>query len=53
MTTEQAERVIDTQAREFEDLKPYLVARWREMRAETDEIVAGSDAASGVEPGRS
>jgi hypothetical protein len=53
MTTEQAERVIDTQAREFEDLKPYLVARWREMRAETDEIVAGSGAASGVEPGRS
>jgi glucosylglycerate synthase len=34
MTTDQAERVIDAQAREFEELKPYLVARWREM-AET------------------
>jgi hypothetical protein len=32
MTTEQAERVIDAQAREFEDLKPYLVTRWKEMR---------------------
>jgi glycosyltransferase involved in cell wall biosynthesis len=53
MTTEQAERVIDTQAREFEDLKPYLVTRWREMRAETDEIEAGSGAASGAESGRS
>jgi glucosylglycerate synthase len=31
MTTDQAERVIDGQAREFEELKPYLVARWREM----------------------
>ena len=35
MTTDQAERVIDQQAREFEELKPYLVTRWREMRAET------------------
>jgi len=35
MTTDQAERVIDAQAREFEELKPYLVGRWREMRAET------------------
>jgi hypothetical protein len=34
MSTEQAERVIDTQAREFEELKPYLVQRWRAMRAE-------------------
>jgi hypothetical protein len=34
LTTDQAERVIDAQAREFEELKPYLVARWREMRAE-------------------
>ena len=34
-TTDQAERVIDAQARQFEELKPYLVARWREMRAET------------------
>ncbi len=32
MTTDQAERVIDAQAKEFEELKPYLVARWREMR---------------------
>jgi glucosylglycerate synthase len=33
MTTDQAERVIDSQAREFEELKPYLVGRWKEMRA--------------------
>jgi len=33
MTTDQAERVIDDQARQFEELKPYLVARWQEMRA--------------------
>jgi hypothetical protein len=33
MTTDQAERVIDDQARQFENLKPYLVGRWREMRA--------------------
>jgi glucosylglycerate synthase len=33
MTTDQAERVINEQARQFEELKPYLVARWREMRA--------------------
>jgi glycosyltransferase involved in cell wall biosynthesis len=33
MTTDQAERVIDDQARQFEELKPYLVARWGEMRA--------------------
>jgi hypothetical protein len=33
MTTDQAERVIDDQARQFEELKPYLVGRWREMRA--------------------
>jgi glycosyltransferase involved in cell wall biosynthesis len=33
MTTDQAERVIDAQAREFEELKPYLVGRWRELRA--------------------
>jgi hypothetical protein len=33
MTTDQAERVIDVQAREFEELKPYLVGRWKEMRA--------------------
>jgi hypothetical protein len=32
LTTDQAERVIDEQARQFEDLKPYLVARWHEMR---------------------
>ncbi|HEY7331340.1 MAG TPA: glycosyl transferase family 2 [Candidatus Limnocylindria bacterium] len=34
LTTDQAERVIDSQARDFEELKPYLVGRWREMRAE-------------------
>ncbi|PZR64120.1 MAG: glycosyl transferase family 2 [Chloroflexi bacterium] len=33
MSTEQAERVIDGQARQFEELKPYLVDRWRAMRA--------------------
>jgi hypothetical protein len=36
MTTEQAERVIESQAREFEELKPYLVGRWREMRAASE-----------------
>jgi hypothetical protein len=41
MTTDQAERVIDDQARQFEELKPYLVGRWREMRATT----AASDGA--------
>ncbi len=35
MNGEQAERVIDTQAREFEELKPYLVQRWRAMRSES------------------
>jgi hypothetical protein len=35
MNAEQAERVIDTQAREFEELKPYLVQRWRAMRSES------------------
>jgi len=35
MTTDQAERVIDAQAREFEELKPYLVNRWRQMREES------------------
>jgi hypothetical protein len=34
LTTDQAERIIDSQARDFEELKPYLVGRWREMRAE-------------------
>jgi hypothetical protein len=33
MTTDQAERVIDDQARQFEELKPYLVSRWSEMRS--------------------
>ncbi len=33
MTTDQAERVVDDQARQFEELKPYLVTRWREMRS--------------------
>jgi glucosylglycerate synthase len=32
LTTDQAEKAIDTQAREFEDLKPYLVSRWRELQ---------------------
>ena len=36
MTTDQAERVIEAQARDFEELKPYLIGRWREMRAEAD-----------------
>jgi hypothetical protein len=36
MTTDQAERVIMDQARQFEELKPYLVGRWREMRGETE-----------------
>ena len=36
MTTEQAERVIDDQARQFEELKPYLVTRWREVRATSE-----------------
>jgi hypothetical protein len=33
MTTDQAERVIEDQARQFEELKPDLVTRWSEMRA--------------------
>jgi hypothetical protein len=33
MTTDQAERVIEAQAHQFEELKPYLVGRWRELRA--------------------
>jgi glycosyltransferase involved in cell wall biosynthesis len=33
MTTDQAERVIDAQAREFEELKPYLVAQWQRARS--------------------
>ncbi|HEX2194000.1 MAG TPA: glycosyl transferase family 2 [Candidatus Limnocylindria bacterium] len=36
MTTDQAERVIDGQARAFEELKPYLVGRWRELLAHRD-----------------
>ncbi len=32
MSTEQAERVIEAQAREFETLKPYLVARWKALQ---------------------
>jgi glucosylglycerate synthase len=34
MTGEQAERVIDAQAATFEQLKPYLVKRWREVHPE-------------------
>jgi hypothetical protein len=37
MTTDQAERVIQDQARQFEELKPYLVTRWREMRGAAEE----------------
>jgi glycosyltransferase involved in cell wall biosynthesis len=38
MTTDQAERVIDAQARQFEELKRYLVTRWREDHGgESDE----------------
>src|SRR5918992_4296071 len=33
MTTDQAERAIDAQARQFEELKPYLVGRWGDLRA--------------------
>jgi hypothetical protein len=50
LTTDQAERVIDDQARQFEDLKPYLVARWREMReasAAGTTRAAGGDGTSG------
>ena len=36
MTTDRAERVIDDQARQFEELKPYLVTRWREMRGASE-----------------
>jgi glycosyltransferase involved in cell wall biosynthesis len=32
MSTDQAERVIEAQAREFETLKPYLVARWKALQ---------------------
>ena len=31
MSTDQAERVIEAQAREFETLKPYLVSRWKAL----------------------
>jgi hypothetical protein len=44
MTTDQAERVIDDQARQFEQLKPYLVARWREMRAASEAGATGEGA---------
>jgi glucosylglycerate synthase len=36
MTTDQAERVVEDQARQFEELKPYLVVRWNQMREEAD-----------------
>jgi glycosyltransferase involved in cell wall biosynthesis len=42
MTTDQAERVIDDQARQFEELKPYLVARWKAGRDERGERSAGN-----------
>ena len=37
LTTDQAERVIDDQARQFEELKPYLVTRWKAARADAVE----------------
>ena len=40
MNTEQAERVIDAQAREFEELKPYLVGRWRAQRGSQSAVPA-------------
>ena len=50
MSTDQAERVIDTQAREFEELKPYLVGRWKAMLAAraAAEAEAATDAESGA-----
>jgi hypothetical protein len=44
MTTDQAERVIDDQARQFEELKPYLVGRWKELRAAGGPATDGEDA---------
>lgn len=49
MTTDQAERVIDDQARQFEELKPYLVGRWREMRAEAGGAPDAGDGDDGEE----
>ena len=43
MTSDQAERVIDDQARQFEALKPYLVSRWSEAR-EGGDVRQGSEA---------
>jgi len=51
LTTDQAERVIDEQARQFEDLKPYLVARWREMREAAGDGAAGDGGAGNGTPG--
>jgi hypothetical protein len=42
MSTDQAERVVDAQAREFEELKPYLVGRWREMRHVAESGASGA-----------
>lgn len=51
LTTDQAERVIDDQARQFEDLKPYLVARWGEMRgASGDEASDASGSGDDATP---
>jgi hypothetical protein len=36
MTTDQAEVLVDRQARAFEHSKPYLVERWRRTEASTD-----------------
>ncbi len=38
MTSDQAERVIDDQARQFEELKPYLVARWLAARGDESKV---------------
>jgi glucosylglycerate synthase len=43
LTTDQAERAIEAQAREFEELKPYLVSRWNAMLADRV-VTSGTDA---------
>jgi len=43
LTTDQAERAIEAQAREFEELKPYLVSRWNAMLADRV-VTSGADA---------
>jgi hypothetical protein len=36
LTDDQAERLVDAQAREFEDLKPWLVRAWQAQAASTE-----------------